>query len=488
MPEHLAVLLVEDSADDAVLIERHLKRGGFEPSISRIVSRAELVSALERQEWDVIICDHNLPSFSAPKALDVVKQMGLDVPFIIVSGSIDVDVAVAAMRAGAHDFLEKDNLARLNPVIEREVAEAGERRRRREAEDALRDRENRMRMILDQTPVVVWSVDKDLKYTSFSGQASVKSLGFNENDVIGEPITGTAFANRVGEGDAREIRSYVQQAMKGASADYSFTFGDLIWHSHIEPFRDENDQIIGVIGVSYDITEETRQESALRDSERLLRYLSHQLLDAHEKERRRLAREIHDGIGQSLAAIKIRTQNVMHRIEHNTPRTPETSLEAIVPIIQQTIDEVRRMQTDLHPAILDDIGIRPALQSLTRGFRETFPNIDIVTRLTAKEEDIPTALRGTIFRIAQEAISNATKHGGGDTVRLSLRLTDCNLVLNIADNGSGFNVLKTRDKAVSSGKLGLISMRERVESSGGRFKINSKPGNGTQIEAIWLID
>src|SRR5438105_6829745 len=133
----LRVLVVEDSELDAALLLRALERGGFKPA-SEIVDTAEAMqAALEHKPWDLILADHAMPQFSAPEALDLVKKRGLDVPFIIVSGHIDEGTAVAAMRAGAHDYIMKERLARLVPAVERELREAAVRRDLRRTHEEL---------------------------------------------------------------------------------------------------------------------------------------------------------------------------------------------------------------------------------------------------------------------------------------------------------------------------------------------------------------
>ena len=159
MPEvgaPLRVLLVEDSENDALLLLRQLRRGGYEPSSRRVDTAGEMEEALEAQAWDLVICDHNMPAFNSLAALDLLRAKGfVDLPFIIVSGRIGEDAAVSAMKAGAHDYIMKDNLARLNSAIERELREAEVRRSRREAEAALRDSETRFRLMIEQSPLSV---------------------------------------------------------------------------------------------------------------------------------------------------------------------------------------------------------------------------------------------------------------------------------------------------------------------------------------------
>lgn len=134
----LQALIIDDSDDDAVLIARHIQRGGHELTYERVDTPAQLRSALASQRWDVVISDFTMPHFSGIEALDLYHQSGLDIPFIMVSGTIGEETAVAVLKAGAHDFVLKNNLARLVPAIERELREVVVRRARHQAEERLR--------------------------------------------------------------------------------------------------------------------------------------------------------------------------------------------------------------------------------------------------------------------------------------------------------------------------------------------------------------
>ncbi len=134
----LRVLMVEDSVDDAALVLRELERGGFAVTAKRVETEEAMASALIREEWDVILSDHALPVFSAPTALGVLKDVGKDVPFIVVSGAIGEEMAVLLMRTGAHDYVMKDNLARLAPAVKRELRDAEARRERWRLEEEVR--------------------------------------------------------------------------------------------------------------------------------------------------------------------------------------------------------------------------------------------------------------------------------------------------------------------------------------------------------------
>ena len=148
MPNPLRVLIVEDSADDAELLVRELRRGGYGPVYERVETTKALQAAIERQTWDLVVSDHSVLQCDSLAALNVLKASGADIPFIIVSGTIGEERAVQAMKAGASDYLVKGQLARLIPVVGRELRDAQERRALHAAEQALRDREQQAKLEL----------------------------------------------------------------------------------------------------------------------------------------------------------------------------------------------------------------------------------------------------------------------------------------------------------------------------------------------------
>lgn len=146
VPKPLRVLVIEDSEPDAWLLLEQLRAGGYAPAARRVDNAEDLADALEKQTWDIVFSDHNMPRFSSTEALEIVRSSALDVPFIIVSGVIGEEAAVAAMRAGAQDYLMKGNMARLVAAVARELAEAEDRRAHREAERALLAQEEEFRI------------------------------------------------------------------------------------------------------------------------------------------------------------------------------------------------------------------------------------------------------------------------------------------------------------------------------------------------------
>jgi PAS domain S-box-containing protein len=159
----LRVLIIEDSQEDADLLLYELRRGGYDPIFERAWSKPAVEAALDRSEWQIILSDHFMPAFDAMMALSLVKMRGLDIPFIIVSGTIDPQVAVDAMKAGTHDYHMKDNLKRLNVSIDRELREAQNRKKAREAQLALKTSEEKFRSLVEELPHLIWTTDREGK-------------------------------------------------------------------------------------------------------------------------------------------------------------------------------------------------------------------------------------------------------------------------------------------------------------------------------------
>jgi len=228
-------------------------------------------------------------------------------------------------------------------------------------------------------------------------------------------------------------------------------------------------------------------EEALRRSEKELRFLSSELLNAQENERARIARELHDGIGQALSTIKVRLETVAKIARSDVSRMEVEDLENLVPMIRQTIEEVRNTSMDLRPSTLDGLGILPTIDWFSREYQTTYPFIQIEKKIDIRETDVPESLKIVIYRIVQEALNNAANHSGADLVTISLAKTDGEMMLALQDNGQGFNLEDLLSADTAERGFGLTSMKERTELSGGSFSIESSVGQGTTVRASWPI-
>jgi signal transduction histidine kinase len=224
-----------------------------------------------------------------------------------------------------------------------------------------------------------------------------------------------------------------------------------------------------------------KTENALTESESQVKNLTSQLLLAEERERKRIANELHDSLGQSLNAISMKVRNDL-QLAGDKVKTGFESLEAIQPIIQQSIEEVRRIGMNLRPSILDDLGLLSTFGWFIREYQTAYPNIRVEKQTEIEETQVPDHLKTVIYRIVQEAMGNIAKHSKASLVSLSLKKKNDRIELAIEDNGFGFSL-----ESVKKG-LGLGSMRERAEFSGGSLDIESVMGKGTTIRVSWPVE
>jgi PAS domain S-box-containing protein len=230
-----------------------------------------------------------------------------------------------------------------------------------------------------------------------------------------------------------------------------------------------------------------RDKEALQSSEAELRRLSSQLLNAQEEERKRISRELHDGIGQSLSAIKFTVETALNEMAQENPAQVSQSLETVVPLVQEAVEEVRTISRNLRPSVLDDLGILATISWFCREVEDTYSGIRIHKRINIKEDDVPDSLKTVMFRLLQEAVNNVTKHARASSIDLSLEGTDERIELTIEDNGIGFDLEKELAEGRLKDGIGLSSMRERAELSNGSFLIESHKGAGTRVRASWFL-
>ncbi|MBI5382255.1 MAG: PAS domain S-box protein [Opitutae bacterium] len=262
----LRVLLVEDSEPDAELLTHHLQQAGFTVAVKRVDTPSVFQTTLHRQPWDVIISDYSMPRFSGLKALELAKASGLDIPFSLVSGSVGEDVAVNAMRAGASDYLIKDRLTRLGPVVTRELAEAASRRNRLQAEGQVRQWSH----AVHQAPVSIVITDLtgaieyvNPKFTEATGYTLEEVRGQNPRILKSGEMPREAYAQLWAAISAgREWRGEFHNRKKS---------GELFWESAaISPIRDAEGRITHYLATKEDITERKRTETLIREQAALL--------------------------------------------------------------------------------------------------------------------------------------------------------------------------------------------------------------------------
>lgn|GEM_PF-2681370 len=336
---------------------------------------------------------------------------------------------------------------------------------RRRAEERLDDRERTLRLLFEQIPAIVWTVDERLVLTSSRGGDPNMPRG------VGHPLSALGFA------PDSEPMNAVRAALAGESGNYELVFHDTVFANRVEPLRDGNGTISGAIGVAFDITDRSRALEELRASREELRRLAAHLSGVQESERRRIARELHDELGQRLTAIHFELAHTAELLGAGDVDAAKKTLAAAAALVQTSMGAVRSVATQLRPATLDDFGFRHAVEQEVEAFA-TRTGIDAELRIeglddTSVSPDLATAL----YRIVQEALTNVARHAAATHVGIRIDRRDSHIVAEVRDNGRGI----TREEIESGRSIGLTGLRERAFAFGGEVKIEGTPGAGTSV-------
>jgi len=269
MGKPLRILIVEDSEDDAELMIRALLKGGCDAEVAIVDTADEMNRYLAEQECDAIISDYVVPNFGALAALALMKESGLDIPFIVVSGTIGEETAVEAMKAGAHDYLMKNNLKRLVPAIEREMREAESRRNRRESEMALRRSRKQYQDLVDSIEGIVWEGDAASRLIGFVSQKAESITGYPLERWLKEE---DFFISMIDEDDREMFLGHMdaaRNALKNCDLEYKIITADgrRLWIRNSISVALDEDQRVRIRGIITDVTRKSEAKEALRISE-----------------------------------------------------------------------------------------------------------------------------------------------------------------------------------------------------------------------------
>lgn len=245
--------------------------------------------------------------------------------------------------------------------------------------------------------------------------------------------------------------------------------------------KDKQGRVIGKMATFIDVSKRKKAKKKLRESEEKLRMLSRKIIESQENERKRVAKELHDSVGGNLAAIKLALEQKLTSMDKG-PRDDIYSLEEIVGNIKDTILEVRRISNHMMPAVLEEMGLVKTIHWFCRQQGKFHQNSRFITQLEIEEESIHELLKVTIFRIIQEAVNNAIKHSGADTIQLSLSEVDDCIKLCVTDNGCGFDPENISSNPDPMSGFGLKGMNDRAMVCDGTFEIDSEIGKGTKIK------
>ncbi len=350
---------------------------------------------------------------------------------------------------------------------------------RKQAEAALVNERNLLRTLVDHIPDYIFVKDTQSRQL-LNNAANLRLIGTQTDaEMLGKTVFDIyprEQAQRYFDEDQRVMRS--GQALLNQEESVLDQDGQEHWLLSTKiPLRDVHGKCIGLVGIKRDITELKRTNNELARSRKRLEILSRQLIATQESERRHLARELHDEIGQSLTGIKLN----LRALQQPTPvARGETLVHDTIAVVDQTLQQVRSLALDLRPSLLDEIGLVAALrwcldrQSQRAGFA---PQFVADSTVSGASPEINTAC----FRIAQESLTNIARHAQARYVRVELRQDDRELELLVRDDGVGFDVPAARSRTAHGESLGLLGMEERVQLIGGQIEIVSLPSQGTTI-------
>ncbi|HEX4477996.1 MAG TPA: response regulator [Polyangiaceae bacterium] len=493
MKRPLRVLIAEDSEDDMLLVFRELERAGYEITGRRVQTARDFDFALGDEPWDIVISDYSMPSFNALGALKILKASGLDIPFIVISGTIGEDTAIEALKSGAHDFVVKGRLPRFLPAVERELREAVGRKERRIAEEALRTSERKYRLIVETAQEGIWMIDPEARTTyvnrrmaSLLGESAEKLLGRSLLEFTGE-WSEVALENlgrcRLGVVDPHEVK-----LLRAGDSDF--------WASmSMSPMVDDAGNFHGALVMVTDITEQRLLREQLLVADRMA---SVGTLAAG------VAHEINNPLGAVLLNLHMASKELGTVAPSIEDAAVLSDLRAELQDALEAAERVGSIVRDLRIFSRSDeekrgpVDIRRVVESCLRmASNEIRHRARLVTQLgnlppvLANESRLGQVFLNLIVNAAQ-AIPEG-KANENEIRIIAARDDDEWLSVEIADTGSGMapEVLRrlftpfftTKPVGVGTG-LGLSICHRIITAVGGKITVDSTVGKGTSFLVV----
>ncbi|MDZ4875453.1 MAG: Sensor histidine kinase RcsC [Chroococcidiopsis cubana SAG 39.79] len=495
---HLRILVVEDSEDDMLLMLRELRRSGHSVDYERVETAAQMQAALDRQSWDIVIADYTLPAFSAPDALKLLQSQQRNLPFIIVSGTIGEETAVAAMKAGAHDYITKGNLARLMPAVERELREAKERQKRHNAEQALRESEERFRQLAENiAESVFWMSDPKARQQLYVSPAYERIWGRSCESLYANFME---WLEAIHPEDRQRIQTkFFEQALAGHyDEEYRIIRpdGSIRWiRDRGFPIQNDSGASYRVVGIAEDITTRKLTEAALRHAQRL---------ESLGTLASGIAHDFNNILTPILATAQLLSLKLpLDEQDRHLLQLIEDSAKRGADLVKQILVFARGVEGKRVP-----LQLRHILSEVMHVARQTFPKtIEIYT-------DFPTANLWTVAADATQLhqvfmnlcvnARDAMPNGGTLGLAAENKLVDeaCTrmnpeaspgsyVAIAISDTGTGipselleriFDPFFTTKEVGKGTGLGLSTALGIVKNHGGFVKVYSEVGRGSQFK------
>jgi PAS domain S-box-containing protein len=434
----------------------------------------------------IVLCSYPLAGSSAAQIFDVVDTHEL----AIVRREGEWKIVETPELKRAKSEIERLNLG-LEKKVERrtrELATTNEALRaeiaeRKRAEEAMRDSQQLVRLVLETLPVGVSVTNRAGDIVLVNGASKLiwggtivggrerweqtKGYWHDSGQRIAPQSWASARALSKGETSLNELIDIETYDGKRKTIQNS-----------VAPLRNEEGLIVGAVMVNEDVTDRNQAEKKVREANDQLRFLSRRLLHVQEEERRHLARELHDEIGQTLTVAKLN----LKIIAPDMPRALTSRLDDSIHLLDRLLAQVRQLSLDLRPPLLDQLGLMPALRWLVDQQRQR-ARLRMSFSADVDGLELDPAIQTACFRVAQEAITNVIRHAGAKNVAVDLRCEADRLWLSVRDDGAGFDPGAIERRTAARSNLGLVSMKERALLVRGGLEVRSVPEKGTEIRA-----
>jgi len=480
MRQSLKALIVDDREHDAALLVRALKRGDFDLTFTRVDTEPAMVAALARQSWDIVFADYSMPHFNVEGALAVVAEAGLDIPFIVVSGSVGEETAVEVMRAGAHDLILKHNLKRLTPAVEREL-EAAKTRRERKAADAELDREREhLRQLMRGVPDAICFKDTERRYVRLNDREMQ-----NLNVPDGAPVIGETADRFLASGPAAKRRADEEYVLATGEAlvdrveRHVAPDGSVRWLSAtVAPTRGEFGGVVGIVEIARDITESKRQEQLKNE---FIATVSH---------------ELRTPLTSIIGSLRLIESGAAGPCSDTATRLFKISLEncrRLVAIVNDILD-IEKIDAGKMTFTEKPVDVLALLDQVAQANQGMAAQHGVAVRLDrASAAGSISTDPDRLTQVITNLVSNGIKFSprGADVV-LSAETSEDRVCINVRDHGPGippdykdrifekFVQVDATDQRRRGGTgLGLSIAKQIVSQLGGSIGFADAPGGGT---------
>jgi two-component system sensor histidine kinase UhpB len=467
--QSIRILLVDNDLEERGRIRDQLR--GHE--VIEAADHQTFDALLASGGFDLVMVHLNVPDIGGMGAIGRIREAAPGVPVILLDDVSDGEVAFRALRQGAADYVPttRERLQRLPGTIHAVMA-------RVEAERAAEEAEARFRQLAENAPDIIfrWSYAHGYEYVS---PAAAVVIGYTPEEHYADPGLGY-----------RAIHPDDLPIYEGVLSDLADPEGPrrlcvIRWRHknghyvhvemHMTPIFDARGQLVAIEGINRDISEHVLAKQRLRE-------LSSRIIKVGEEERQRIARELHDEVGQALMAVKMGLRMAERSLPDDGAEKARDRLAHLTGLVDDTITSIRVLSHDLRPPLLDEVGLEPALAWLCDSFSQ---HTGLPVRYTS-DPDLPTDLSReaelAIYRIVQEALTNAARHAQPTEILVRiLRDTEGMVVATVEDDGLGFDVQAVRGSGAPGQGLGILGMHERADLVGGHLTIDSTMGKGTRV-------